>query len=676
MTEITYTLTLRSDAEPGTGLGTELLDDLVPLDSRGRPFIPASHLRGLAREELRTISSQLGWGVDLEQLVFGDEGRDGNDGIEGCARFSHARLGSNANAAALLQVSRTAVNEHGGAADGSLRTVQAIPTGTVFTGTVHVAPNTDPRAIDAVQLALTCVAAIGGNRTRGAGRCVVAIKGSESTAPSALLRKLHQAREQAVAARSQRTTSRSAPAATGKAVLIELTFDAHDPVCCPTVPLTATNVVQGGFSIPASAVQGALLTALDQHNHEQASALFASDKFRAWPLLPCAMSVKETEGVLPVWTSLTHRMSKLAAGMADASPVFKDKLIKPYPWQEVKDCAPLKAADGVLLDDSRSDRVTLWRAADMPRQHSAHVNLQGKEPGLFSVEAMAPLVYRGLIAVPESLVQPLLDAIRAQGTFSFGRARAVRGSGLLSAKTADVQRSFGQSAARSPVFVVQSPIAIPTDLLSRGESALSGAEILKQLVERAGFGPCVQAEAVIEFRFGWNRHGEGARVGGTNRLSAVPVIASGSVFRLNALPSDLESLLVRGIGAGRERGFGAVLQHPGLATSLYSGGTEIPKLKSRDNAGEIADRLIALSPQSGLSTSAVAQLVRIARAGTNPLEDFVARQKQRPTASWKRWERVAEDILSVMKDESVSNETRSRAFKAWTDSMTVKGDRE
>jgi hypothetical protein len=679
MPEITYTITLASDAEPGTGLGTELIDDLVPVDAHGSPFIPASHLRGLAREELRSITSQLGWDPALELLVFGGESPTQRDGIEGCARFGHATLLRNPAQAPLMSIARTALNAHGGALKGSLRTVQAISCGTKFAGALQINPGADTRAVDAAMLALLSIASVGGNRNRGAGKCYIEItsggKDEAGLTPSTLLRRLHDSRSRELKPTAARSISPGAAPATGSTVLLQLTFEAHDPVCCPVVPLTATTVMRSGFSIPASAVQGALLHLLDQCDHEQASSLFASPGFRAWPLLPIGMPGASVDGIVPVWTSLTHRMSKVAAGVTDLSPVFQDKLIAPYDWSKVPSGAPLKAADGVLLADTQRNKVLLWRAADMPRQHSAHVNLQSDRPGLFSVESMAPLVYRGLVAIPEPLAEPLLAAIRRQPQVAFGRSRATRGGGRLSATRLADDSLSQRTAAEGPIFVVQSPIAVPKSLVADRTTPRSGEEILRHLVESAGFGTCEQAEAIIEFRFGWNRHGAGNRVAETNRLEAEPVIAPGSAFRLAATPNDLKNRLVQGIGVGRERGFGAVLQHPGVASGLYAGMPRIPELRSRDRAGELADSLVKLSGESGLSTSAISQLVRLARGGARPLADFIDRQKQRPTAAWQRWSPLAERLKAIVTDGSISNETRARAFKAWTDAVSAKGGR-
>lgn len=678
MSEIRFRLTLATDAEPGTGLGTELLDDLVPRSVSGNPYIPASHLKGLLRDELRLLTSQLGWSEDLENVIFGDEGRGGTDGIEGACRFSdlHPAAGTS-QLGKISAISRTAIGEYGTAAGGSLRTVECVVAGSAFDGTIRIRSNTDPIAIDTVKLLLLSLAAIGGNRNRGAGRCWVELRDEHGLQPSELLLKIAPIAVSFSYLPPMRRIGAVQTSSNVRTALFQITFYADDPVCCLAVPLTGTNVMRSGFAIPASAVQGALLHMFDRENSDEASALFHSAAFRAWPLLPCALRGEDPGSRIPTWTSLTHRMSKLAAGVDALSALFKDQLIEPYNWRDVSAGAPLKAADGVLLRDSHS--VALWRAADMPRQHSAHVNLQEKEPDLFSVEAMSPMVYRGWLTVPEECAERLMKVIQSTETVAFGRARSVRGSGTLTAVRVNesdfIATKGGESRNGATVFVVQSPIAIPKGLLHDAGGTLHGGELLAQLVASSGFGVCKRAEANIEVRFGWNRHGAGARVALTNRLAAEAVISPGSVFELEAASTVTTQVLLRGVGEGRERGFGAVAPHPGIASGLFQGAPTLREIRSRDNAGSIADELSKLGAESGLSTSAIAQLVGIARGGPKALDEFLQRQRARPTTRWQRWEPLAQYMSKIISDKSITSETRARAFRAFTDATTAQGGR-
>jgi CRISPR/Cas system CSM-associated protein Csm3 (group 7 of RAMP superfamily) len=676
MPEIRFTITLETDAEPGTGLGTELINDMVPRRNDGTPFLPASHLKGLLRESVRGIASQLGWPAAVETHLFGDEGRDGGDGQQGLLRVSDA-VAASTSATGIATISRTALNDFGTARAGTLRTVECIAAGTAFRGTVQVLSGADQFASDAARLALLSLTAIGGNRTRGAGNCSVALDGEPLQKPSAVLRRLDAAVRTAPLKGLRFERSSSATPSSSRATFLQLTFHAHDPVCCPTVPVTGTNVMRSGFAIPASAVQGAILHLLDRADHESASRMFASPAFRAWPLLPCAAAGDDPGETLPVWTSLTHRMSKSAAGPLAASsepPFFRDKLIAPFDWREVPSGAPLKGADGVLL--ASKDGVRLWRASDMPRQLSAHVNLQGPQPQLFTVQAMAPMVFRGILAVPEEFEARILELLSAEPNCAFGKARTVRGGGTLRAVSLRDASPLPPSHSAS-TFVVQSPLAIPHDWLAKRKDAMHGGEILRQLVESAGFGAVEQAEATLEYRFGWSRHGAGQRIAHTNRLAAEAVIAPGSAFKLAVPVAErgraLFDRLAKGIGEGRDRGFGAVLPHPGIASEVFRGAPKLAEIKSRDSAGKLATELTKLSAGSELSASAISQLVQFARGGPKPLEDFIARQKQRPSRNWQRWKHVAERLLEITRDKSITDETRARAFRGWTDAVNAKG---
>ena len=105
------TLTLVSDAEPGTGLGTEAVNDFVPRDSSGRPHLPASHVKGLAREALRSMSAARGWPASLEQRLFGRAASDASatdDGDSGIVRFDSLSVSTGG---AVSTVTRTAVSD-------------------------------------------------------------------------------------------------------------------------------------------------------------------------------------------------------------------------------------------------------------------------------------------------------------------------------------------------------------------------------------------------------------------------------------------------------------------------------------------------------------------------------------------------------------------------------------
>lgn len=674
-TTIDYTIELLSDAEPGTGIGTEAINDRVPRDRLGNPILPGSHLKGLVRDAGDRLCQARAWGDDLFFETFGREGDTLDGGVSGLASFSTARLQSHEGSAstdrAISEVTRTRIGDHGTVASGSLRTVERVHVGSVFHGRVFVAGHPTSHHVDFVKLALMSLSAVGGNRTRGSGRVKVSIA-DEKRRPSQILRELHEAIQSprpAPAAAVRQATSVGTETA-----LLELTFVAHDPVCCPRNPIGETNSIRSGFEIPASAVQGMVLHRLDRIDTALATACFESSAFRAWPMLPVARDEEHPHG-LPVRISLSHRMSKSLAGEVTEHD-FKDTVIAPYHWSDIPSGAPLKGCDGVLID--RGGAVELWRDSDMPRQISAHVNLskgQG-DPDLYTVEAMAPIVWRGVMALPEAAAEVLCKSLAADASCRFGKARTVRGGGTLAAKrcaaSGDATTLDALMAREQSVFVVQSPLAIPDDW-EIGEAG----EVLDRLVAEAGWGEVKERAASIETLFGWNSHGKGRGVEGSRRLRAVRVVSPGSVFKLKApLPSaEMRERLLAGIGGGRERGLGAVLPHPGIAKARYGvEAAETDPIRSRDKAGAIAEELIKASSGSRLSASAISRTVSFAAMGKDRLREFLDRQKnERPDSVWKKWRSTYEALKKLIDDPKVKEETLARALKAWRDAAVADG---
>ncbi|MBQ6106850.1 MAG: hypothetical protein IJK97_01465, partial [Thermoguttaceae bacterium] len=66
-----YSITLHSDAQPGTGLGGETVNDYVPRDMQGRPFCPGAHIKGLMREALLEIFKNLELDPAIVYFVLG-----------------------------------------------------------------------------------------------------------------------------------------------------------------------------------------------------------------------------------------------------------------------------------------------------------------------------------------------------------------------------------------------------------------------------------------------------------------------------------------------------------------------------------------------------------------------------------------------------------------------------
>jgi len=174
-----------------------------------------------------------------------------------------------------------------------------------------------------------------------------------------------------------------------------LVFEALNPVCVPESPIVKNNMISSGFSIPASAVQGAILHRINDISKKAATACFKSRNFRAWPLNP-----SNSVDALSVRVSFTHKISKLKNENTD-NYHFEDATVEAYDWDKVPSNSPLKAADGVLLTEGTS--VKLWKPSDMARVITAHgvhngdrVGIKGTQKrNLFTVESLAPTLFIG-----------------------------------------------------------------------------------------------------------------------------------------------------------------------------------------------------------------------------------------------------------------------------------------
>ncbi len=664
MTSLTFAISLASDAEPGSGRGGELVDSYVPRDMHDRPVLLGSHIKGLMRARLTEISSSVGevqpHAEDLLAACFGRFGAEGDSGALSRVRLADGRLTQQKDT---LNIARTALGDLGTAATTTLRTTEAVPSGAQWTGTIDLLDAPEGGVADlAIRLALTAIEAVGGGRNRGAGACRVTIAG-ESRTPGALLQALAAALK---TARSPEPRSAAEPAAakaldpSAAVAWLDLTFVADGPVCCPETPEVKSNIIRSGFAIPASAVRGAIVTRLSEVDDALASACYKSDRFRAWPLLPARLLDDHDPLPWPVRVSLSHRVSKLPdeKGLYD----FRDRLIESYDWRQVLAGSPLKAVDGVLL---RADGgIRLWKAAQMPRSLSAHgvhwsPDDQSKR-NLFTVEAMAPMVWRGLVALPAEAAQSFLDSLQKDKRVSFGKARTVRGGGVLSAaplgsSPLDSATPAGKCAGR--IFVAQSPLVLP-----EAWNVDVAGDALKRLAIEAGWGNVCEAHATLGIRFGWNRHTAG-------RLRARVCLLPGSVLLLERPLSDPTSMLLRGLGDGREAGFGAVWPHPGMAQSLYPDPMRKPPLRERgsNETGRLGFELWAAAKGRGPTASQIGAVLGLLRlqGGKEKALDFLERQEGRPERVWRVWRSVLELVRKHIQEKD--SNLVAEALRMWQD---------
>lgn len=650
--KLSYRITLLADAEPGSGFGSNSVNQYVTRDGSGLPMITASHMKGLVRQCLTDMFKRLQWDqFHIDNLLGapgwrpalrGDPAQAHHSGVESGCRFENASLtGGKVDNVRLLV--RTAIDSGTGTiVDQSLRTTEAVRSGTTFQGAVHCHRG-DQRLL---VLGLTAIGALGSGRNRGSGACAITIDDIKET-PGQMLRVLAPDMSRPPSATphtrfvASSVTVRSTDA--GTSVFFNLVFHAAGPVLCPDLPETH-NLLRSGLSIPASAVQGALLHLIGRTAPEMADACFHSDRFRAWPLQPVPENCDGQLRAPPVRVSITHRSAKLISDPALEGEFFDEALDR---WEDRSPDAPvLKTSDGVLIPQP-DGTVTLWRANDVPRLFSTHgVHSDRNTTGgrnLFSVEAINAKIWQGVLAVPAEFADQLASILKACDV-SFGKGRSVRGGGTLTASLAGPTPDWLQT---HQLLIAQSPILLPP--ADSNSSALLGVfeQLADQWASTHQLGTVEQVWATQGLRFGWNRHGMSDALP-NGRLRAARVAVPGAVIKLKQPPSDrhLAVALIGGIGDGRDRGFGCLLPHPGKANDIYRGITKLPELSSL--SPQAVKEGLQLAKKCKLSSSQLSAMSEELSVSTENAKAFLKRQKMRGTRFWQDWKDVYDDLLKII----------------------------
>ena len=689
MTEIKYTLTLLSDAEPGTGMGGELVNERVPKDANGNPVIPANHLKGLLREELLRIekieldSQKLFNG--LADCCFGKP--DDNDSLElvqyneGLCRFSDATMVDNekdktgGEKGETDYITRTAMDLDTGRAErSSLRTTERIAVGTPFQGTVFLPGDGTSKQELAIRMALLSLAAIGGGRNRGRGKVIVTIDNGDKRTPGALLRAMKEAPDWE---RLSSTNSDNLVPGT-QLTALRLTFMAEGPVCLPERPVVV-GPIQTGFAISASTVRGWIINRLaGEYGDDLASTMYENEKFRAWPLLPCGFPGQK-EYPIPVRVSLTHKIAKLVTDGDKLKPnKVEDKPIEEVDVDKIENNSPLKASDGVLLVDLKHKEqdqpsISLWKARSMPHIMTAHGVLNDRETkdgrNLYQVESMAPLVWSGVVLLPENWANLLMTSVEKNPAVAFGRFRTTRGFGQLKIEKYDnTTDGLPWSQTRHDnIIILQTPILLP-DKPSESKTANQELEqfIKTEWKELFADGQW-EVETVstnIGIRFGWNRNSKGEMTGKGCRQKACRVVLPGTIFRIlakeqlrsskeNKLTAEkreiLHRLIQRGLGPGIDRGYGAVSVHPGTADKVFQKSDENQtKNTSRSQEAEMAEEMLALwrnHRDEMPSPSQIAAVAGIAAKDVGKAQKYLDEQLEgRTERIWATWKEIKQEI--------------------------------
>ncbi|WP_020588456.1 RAMP superfamily CRISPR-associated protein [Desulfobacter curvatus] len=656
MTHLSYKIHLLSDAEPGTGLGSVSTHNYIPRDHLGRPTIPASHIKGLMREELKQIENNL----PLENFSCDSILGKGGESLEcqGKVRITGPVL-TDEDKDDTFMITRTAIDSVTRTAlDKTLRTTESLAAGRVLeNGSLTVDAAEGSLEDLAVRLALRSISAVGGNRNRGSGRCRTEIAG-ETRSPGELLKAFLKKFSEPKAA--ERISKESNPVQlSGKGCWLDIVFRADQPVCCPENP-TRSNAIQSGFSIPASAVMGVLLHRVNNKNRALADACFDSNEFRAWPLLPCA--VNGFNGALPYSfrVSQTHRIAKHASVENFKPEYVQDHAVGPHDIGIIPADNPLKTLDGVLLQKGRETK--LWKSSDMPRMIQAHgalnsstdsldgkVQVEGR--GLYQMTSMAPMVWRGIVSIPAEMA----EYVSGEWPAAFGKHRGTMGGGRLAIEETDFQAYMSGHPGMAPVFITQSPILLPRETSGKITDTFVG--MINTWCKAHGLPPVETGDnkplvwISTGICFGWNRHRNGY-------AGAENVVMPGSVFRLKGPldRSNFEKALLTGLGQGRAKGFGALALHPGKAGALLNREKAEPqKKKSRDSIINAVRKIIPLRKKFLPSVSQLYALkTRVEIGGTESAIKYLNEQDERDAhiaAAWRDVKGPLKDLLeSTRKD--------------------------
>ena len=746
-----YTITLFSDAQPGTGLGGEMVNDFVPRDVNNQPYIPASHIKGLMRERSVHMFDCLNMEKAFIGQVFGTryyKVLDTNDGSvktsavkcgpfkgESLFRISDALLKQEDNKqkdgtergdtekSKTLFVSRTALDKSGVAKESSLRTNEAIAVGTVFHGELTVDAPKDSAADLMVRIGLLSITALGGSRNRGCGRCQVSLD-SDADIAGLIPKLIDQLKTSNGDISNQSVQSpKTLPDFSGKSVSLELVFRASAPVCVPeNAWVGKNNIVSSGFSIPASAVRGALIRLFRDYEAGTMDRLYECEMLQASPLQPCGYIDKNgdtSKAPVSIRVSLTHKAAKFSLKEYESTDFEDEALIPPYKIEEVPDRAPMKASDGVLLVDSEGE-IALWKGSDMPhiiQMHGVHRNYEGEsERNLFTVDSMAELIWRGWAQVPKEIAGLL---IQTSIPVAFGTRRSVQGQGILQIeKTKDdiPQEWKAANMADKTVFVVQSPISVqigkyasdvkdessetenetPTPTMVSVKKELKSAGLSDQT--SAGGAPTMDSiEKVFKgmvkewlekheiydkkihtwastgYLFGWNGKNGG-------RQSGSAVILPGSVIQLTeALTEDqIKRLLGSGFDLTKDdfkRGYGILCVHPGKACKKFSGNKTSPVFSGNSDRAKWVEQMIPLANTPLPSPSQISALrEELRNNGAQKALDYFKKQLKRANVSdaWSSCSAVVQEMLEAIGSNKTRQESAIQVLELLTDLAIVK----
>lgn len=234
-----YTIELLEDLHAGSGLGSVWVDRTLARDRAGRPFIPASHVKGVWRDAMvRLVELRLN-AFDQNKLSewFGAAPKRKEDETRPQRSTLHCpRLEPGADVESLVWMQTARQRFSRKPAEDTLRTTEYIPAGITMAGSGFLEGSDDDFKL--LETLVRQVDRYGGNRSRGDGRIrLVSIEKSTSE------------------------TSLRISGASGAPAGLRVLLKAHEPI---RVPRTGSpgNIVESDTRIPGRMLAGALISRL------------------------------------------------------------------------------------------------------------------------------------------------------------------------------------------------------------------------------------------------------------------------------------------------------------------------------------------------------------------------------------------------------------------------------
>jgi len=233
-----YEIELLEDLHAGSGLGSVWVDRTLARDQYGKPFIPASHVKGVWRDAMvRLVALGVeGFNEKLLNKWFGAAPKKSNDGTSpqrGCLYCPQLEPESDVESLVWMQTARKRFSRR--PADDTLRSTEYIPAGSRLTGYGFFTGQDNE--FEALKKLMYRVDRYGGNRSRGDGRIRV--------------RKIKELESGKV----------QCPGVKQAAHGIRLLLKAHGPV---RVPRTGSpgNIIESDTRIPGRMLAGAIIRQL------------------------------------------------------------------------------------------------------------------------------------------------------------------------------------------------------------------------------------------------------------------------------------------------------------------------------------------------------------------------------------------------------------------------------